>query len=148
MPVVEETVLVPRTPEEVFAYLTDAANFPIWDSSIVEAEKLTEGPVAVGTRFRGASKVMGRRFDWTTEITECQPGRRTVSKSVEGSMNFTVVNELEPVGESTRFTYRIEAESGLGGNFGRFMDSIVEKAQAKTIRQNLATLTTLLGISA
>ena len=59
-------------------------------------------------------------------------------------MQFTVSNTLEPEGDGTRFTYRVEAESGLGGVFGRLADPLVEKAQRRTVRANLDTLAELL----
>jgi hypothetical protein len=51
---------------------------------------------------------------------------------------------LAVVPEGTRLTYRIEAETGLGGAFGRVMEPIVAKAQAKTVRENLDGLAILL----
>jgi uncharacterized membrane protein len=144
MPVVEECVVIPCGAEELFAYLVKAENLPVWDSSIVECSLVGPGPVAVGTRYRGASKIMGRRFDWTTEVTEFEPGVRTASRSVEGALTFTVSSTLIAAPGGTRLTYRLEAESGLGGAFGRVMEPIVQKAQAKVVRANLDTLATLI----
>jgi uncharacterized membrane protein len=144
MPVVEESVVIARPAEEVFAYLANAENLPVWDASIIECTQLGSEPVGVGTRYRGASKVMGRRFDWTTEIIRFEPGVVSASKSIEGSLTFKVSNTLAVVPEGTRLTYRIEAETGLGGAFGRVMEPIVAKAQAKTVRENLDGLAILL----
>jgi uncharacterized membrane protein len=145
MPVIEESVVIARPPEEVFDYLARADNLPVWDSSIVQAEQVGADPVGVGTRWRGTSKVLGRRFDWTTEITEFDPPRRSSSGSVEGKLHFTVTILLEPSERGTRFTYRVDAASGLGGVFGRLADPIVERAQTRTVRANLETLAELLA---
>ena len=48
------------------------------------------------------------------------------------------------VGEGTRLRYRLAAESGRGGAFGRAMDPLIEKAQANVVEANLATLMRLL----
>lgn len=145
MPVVEESVVIARPPEEVFDYLAKADNLPVWDSSIVQAEQVGAGPVGVGTRWRGASKILGRRFEWTTELTEFDRPRRSSSRSVEGKLQFTVTIRLEPADGGTRFTYRVDAASGLGGVFGRLADPFVERAQARTVRANLETLAELLA---
>jgi len=145
MPVVEQDVFISRRPEDVFEYLDKAENLPVWDSSIMEAEQISDGPNDVGSRWRGVSKILGRRFEWVVEISEREPPRRAVSRAVEGKMQFTVSNTLEPEGDGTRFTYRVEAESGLGGVFGRLADPLVEKAQRRTVRANLDTLAELLG---
>lgn len=147
MPVVEESVVIARSPEQVFDYLNRAENLPVWDSSIMEAEQLDTGPVRVGTRWRGVSKILGRRFEWTTEVTELQPPTRTSSRAIEGKLRFTVTNTLQPESGGTCYTYRVEADSGLGGVFGRLTDPIVEKAQRRTVRANLDTLAELLAHS-
>jgi uncharacterized membrane protein len=144
MPVVEEDVFIARPPQDVFDYLLTARNFPVWDSSIMEAEQIDEGPARVGTRFRGVSKVLGRRFEWTTKVTELTPPTLATYQAVEGKLNFTVTNRLRPENAGTRFTYKIEADAGLGGVFGRIADPIVERAQRRTVRGSLDTLAELL----
>lgn len=145
MPVVEESVVIVRPPEEVFDYLAKAENLPVWESSIVDAEQLGNDPVGVGTRWRGTSKILGRRFQWTAEITEFDRPVRQSSRSIEGKLSFSVSNVLEPVEGGTRYTYRIDAEAGLGGVFGRLADPIVAKAQSRTVRASLDNLAALLA---
>ncbi len=145
MPIVEESVLIARSPEEVFDYVSTAQNVPVWDSSIMEAEQVDSGPLRVGSRWRGVSKILGRRFEWTTELVEFDPPERTLSRAVEGKLHFTVTNTFQPEAGGTRFTYKVDAESGLGGIFGRVADPIVEKAQRRTVRANLDTLAELLA---
>lgn len=140
MPVVEESVVIARPPQEVFDFLSRFDNIALYDSSVTTSEQVGAGPVAEGTRGRGTSKVMGRRFDWTVEVAEFDPPRRMVSRSVEGKLNFTVTFTLEPADAGTRVTQRIDAESGLGGIFGKIADPLVERAQGRTVRANLETL--------
>ena len=144
MPVIEESIFIARPPQDVFEFIAEAENFPVWDVSIVAAEQVGTGPVGLGTRNRGTSKIMGRHFDWTTEATEFEPPKRITNTSVEGRIHFTVTNLLEPAAGGTKLTYRIDAESGLGGVFGRLADPFIEKAQARTVRANLETLAELL----
>jgi uncharacterized membrane protein len=145
MPVVEESTHISRTPEEVFDFLSLPENLPLWDASIVQVEQIDPGPLASGTRWRGATKVMGRRFDWTTEITELESPHRMASRSIEGRLTFSVLYTLERERGGTLLTYRVEAESGLGGAFGRFADPLVQSTQARSVRAGLERLTTLLG---
>lgn len=145
MPVVEESVVIAQPPEIVFDYLSKAGNLSVWDSSVVEAEQIGTDPVGVGTRSRGTSKILGRRFEWTTEVIEFDPPRRASFRSVKGNLNFSVTNVLEAVDGGTHYTYRVDAESGLGGIFGRLADPIVERAQARTVRANLGTLAEVLA---
>jgi uncharacterized protein YndB with AHSA1/START domain len=140
MPVVEHDVVILSPPDTVFEYLTDPGKPPCWDSSIVFVEQVEPGPVAVGTRWRGTSKVMGRRFEWTTEVTQAERPTRLASRSVEGGLAFTVSYELRGTARGTYLRYRLEAESGLGGAFGRLADPVVQRAQSRTVRVSLQRL--------
>lgn len=145
MAVIEESVYIARPQQEVFDFLAKSENIPIWDSSVIRAEQIGDGPVNVGTQPKGTSKIMGRHFDWVTETTLFEPPNRTAIESVGGDLKFKISNTLEPQGDGTRFIYRIDADSGLGGVFGKLADSLVEKAHARTVRANLETLADLLA---
>jgi uncharacterized membrane protein len=144
MPVIDETVAIVRPADEVFDFLMVAENLPRWDSSMLECVQVGSGPVTVGTRYRGASQIVGRRIEWTTEVVEFVPGVRAASRSVEGPLTFTVSYEVSASPAGTTLRYRLAAESGLGGAFGRAMEPIVQRAQTKVVRANLDTLTSLL----
>jgi uncharacterized membrane protein len=144
MPVIDETVVIARPAGEVFDFLMIAENLPRWDSSMVECVQVGGGAVTVGTRYRGASAVLGRRIEWTTEVVEFVPGVRAASQSVEGPLTFTVSYEVSASPAGTTLRYRLAAESGLGGAFGRAMEPIVQRAQTKVVRANLDTLASLL----
>ena len=145
MPVVEERVFIQRPPGEVFDFIAEADNLPVWDVSVVKAEQVESAPAGPGTHTRGTSKVMGKQFDWITEVTAFEPPTRVVYTSVEGKLHFTVTSLLEPTAGGTNFTLRIDAETGLGGIFGRMADPFIAKAQARTVRANLETLAELLA---
>ena len=144
MAVIDESTFIPRSPQEVFDYTSRPEHFPTWDASILEAEQVTEGQPAVGTRVRGVSKILGRRFTWVTEFVEFTPPSRVVSKSVEGPMRFTITQTVEPEERGSRFTWHADVDPGLGGVFGKLADPLVEKAQARTVRNNLETLAEVL----
>jgi uncharacterized membrane protein len=140
MPVIDESVTINAPLAAVFDYLVDGENLPAWDASIVECRRIGPGPIEVGTRYRGASKIMGRRIEWTTEVIDLVAGVRAVSRAVDGALTFTVRYEFAETPEGTSVRYLLTADSGLGGAFGRVMEPLVEKAQTKVVRANLATL--------
>lgn len=144
MPVIDETVVIARPAGEVFDFLMLAENLPRWDSSMLECVQVGSGAVTVGTRYRGASKILGRRIEWTTEVTELVPGVHATSQSVQGPLTFTVSYEVSASPAGTTLRYRLAAESGLGGAFGRAMEPIVQRAQTKVVRTNLGKLASLL----
>ena len=144
MPVIDEIVVIARPEREVFDFLMVAENLPRWDSSMLECAQVGDAAVTVGTRYRGASSILGRRIEWTTEVTQFVPGVRAESQSVEGPLTFTVSYEMSAAPAGTTLRYRLAAESGLGGAFGRAMEPIIERAQTKVVRANLSKLASLL----
>lgn len=144
MPAIDETVVIARPAGEVFDFLMKAENLPRWDSSMLECVQVGGEVVTVGTRYRGASNILGRRIEWTTEVTQFVPGVRAVSQSVEGPLTFTVSYDVSASPAGTTLRYRLAAESGLGGAFGRAMEPIIERAQTKVVRANLGALASLL----
>jgi carbon monoxide dehydrogenase subunit G len=73
-----------------------------------------------------------------------EPVTAYAHKTVEAKLPFAVAWTLTPEGEGTRVTYRLEAESGLGGVFGRLGDPLVMRAQQRTVKTNLANLKEIL----
>jgi Polyketide cyclase / dehydrase and lipid transport len=43
----ENTVMIARPIEDVFAFLSDLENIPKWNYAIVETRKISEGPIGV-----------------------------------------------------------------------------------------------------
>lgn len=49
--VIETAVDISRPPEEVFDYCSDHTHEPEWNPMMKRIEKLTDGPIGVGTRY-------------------------------------------------------------------------------------------------
>lgn len=62
-----------KSPAEVFDYLSDFSSALEWDPGVVEAERLGEGPIAVGTEFRLVAVFLSRRNTLTYTVTEYRP---------------------------------------------------------------------------
>jgi hypothetical protein len=52
--VVEAEADIDRSPEEVFDYCSDPAHEPEWNIRMTGVERLTDGPIGLGTRYRMA----------------------------------------------------------------------------------------------
>jgi hypothetical protein len=97
------SIEIARSPEDVFAYVTDPSKLGTWQDA-EEVTQLTPGPVGPGTRFREVHKVMGRRREEVTEVMVHEPARRFDIRVVEGPP----VDgrwDFEPSGGGTRLTF-------------------------------------------
>ena len=138
---VEVSIVINRPVEEVCAYLCDIRNSPEWQSHILEAEQTSEGPVGVGSTFRGVATFLGRRMEWTSEVTEFEPNRRSKEKSAVGPMPLEETFTFEPVEGGTRVTLIGEGEPR---GFFRLADPIVVRMFRRQVEANLANLKEIL----
>lgn len=143
MPVVEETILIKRPRDEVFAFATDPSNVTLYSSNLVEFEKTSEGPVGTGTTYRGVAKVAGKSLRWTSEVAEFEPGRRFVNRSVESPMAWEMQVRYEDDAGDTLIHWRQETD-GYGGFFGKLADPLVTRMYSKDVKSNLEKLKELL----
>jgi uncharacterized protein YndB with AHSA1/START domain len=51
--VVENAIVIARSVEDVFDYWVDLAREPEWNPKARRVEKVTDGPIGLGTRFEG-----------------------------------------------------------------------------------------------
>ena len=141
----EHSVVIERPVEEVFAFVTDPNNDPLWQSTSLETEQTSEGPVDVGTTFRNTSKFLGRRIDSTYEVTENDPPNKQCVRITSGPIPGEGCYLYEPAdGGSTRFTQNFEAEVG---GFFRLAEPLVARAIRRQMEADMATLKDLLESS-
>jgi uncharacterized protein YndB with AHSA1/START domain len=80
----ERSYRIARPPAAVFAVLTDPERLAEWQKGTVEVERLTPGPMGVGTRLREVHAAMGRKLESVVEVTEFEPDRVFALHVVEG----------------------------------------------------------------
>jgi len=127
----EISIEIARTPEDVFAYLTDVANVPTWQSGVRTA-------VQTGDRIEETRSFLGREMHTTLEILESEPPRVFALKALEGPVRFTVTHELEPVGSGTRLT--VVADGDVPG----FASGIVAQQAKRQFSKDFARLKEIL----
>ena len=106
--------------QRVAAFATDPANDRDWIGGVVEAKKLTEGPVAIGTRVARVANFLGRRFSYTLEVIDMEPDQKVVM-TTSTPFPMMVVYEFEGAGRNTLMRIRVSGEPRgffrLGGPF-------------------------------
>jgi carbon monoxide dehydrogenase subunit G len=139
MPRFTTSVLIRRSPEEVYAYMDDVSREKEWQPNLRSAHKEPAGPTRPGTRKRYVSDFLGRQVENTYRILELDPGRRVVQETTPGS-SAKVRSETrwEEVPEGTRVTLTVNATpSGLM----RLLPSgVLEAATRKEMNESLDLL--------
>lgn len=108
-----ETIETPLPTKDAFAFIADFANSQHWDPGVDTSERIDEGPVGLGARYRLGVRMRGRVAPMEYRITTFEAPRRVVLTG-EGS-GVSAVDEIrfEPTDTGTRIDYT--ADIRLGG---------------------------------
>ena len=136
MPVTEESVVIDKPVDEVFAFFADPENAPVYMTNVMDYELVSGEGGKEGSVSRATVKVAGRRIELTEELARVEPGRDQHRRSVKSPIRYETVYRFEPVETGTRVTFHQDTED-VGNFFGRFTQPVVEKLYARDVRNNL-----------
>lgn len=141
METITTSIIVQRPVEEV-AFVVEARNNPLWQTSsgLRQTRQEPDGPVGVGTRITEKWHFMGRDSETTSEVTEFEPNRAYTRSDIGGGGpikrgRFT----FEAVAEGTRWSSEVQIQAGglfaiaeplLAGALGKGYDSNMAEAKA------------------
>ena len=135
MPTFENTVMIARPIEDVFAFLSDLENVPKWNYAIVETRKVSAGPVGVGTVYHQVRSVPSRSEE-RLEITTYTPPRQLAIQGQLGPFRSRLFYALNATPEGTRITNTVEVElRGPGRLLARVAVPRVREAAAANLRK-------------
>src|SRR3990170_8673794 len=92
----ETDVSIRRSPEAVFRFVADGQNAPLWNSAVRAVSKITDGDVAVGTRYHMVRELPMGRVENTYQVVEHDPHETYSIMTLTGPTPF-------------RYRYRFEA---------------------------------------
>lgn len=142
---IEQSATIERPVEQVWDFLHEPKNDPIWQTSIVESQQLSEGPVGVGTRMREVRHFLGKRFEVGYELTEYEPARKSSVKVISGPIPFSGSYILEPVDRATRVTMTGELEAH---GFFKLAEPVFARMARRELESSLGHLKDLLEAGA
>lgn len=112
-PIIGEIVIAAPI-ESVFDFVADESNEPLYNPKMVQVEKLTPGPVGLGTRYAAVMKGR-RRTRVTIECTGFNRPRSLKSSSRTTGMDITGELTFAPQGKHCRlrWIWRLEPHGPL-----------------------------------
>ena len=137
----ELTIEVARTPEDVFAYLTNVSNLPAWQSGVHTAQIEDAGAPRIGARIRESRHMLGRELNMTLEITEYDAPRVFSLRALDSPVPFIVQHELEPHEGGTLLTVAAVGDAGLLPGFAA---GIMARRAEKQFKKDFERLKRLL----
>lgn len=98
-------VLIERELADVFDFVADERNEPLYNPIMEIVEQVTDGPIDVGTHFQARTTSMGQPVDMVTVITGFERPRRIALKTHMSAMEIDGSLTFEPVDSGTRMQW-------------------------------------------
>jgi len=135
------SVEIARTPEEVFAYITDVSRHPEWQEGLVAATVQTDGPVGVGSRVAHRRKLGLGTMTATSEITAFDPPRLVAFRGLDGPIRGEGAQRVEPASAGSRVSFELEMR---GHGFGALMLPMARRQATRQIAESHENLKRIL----
>jgi len=107
---VQGSIVIERSVEDVFDFVADERNEPQYNPQMTHADKVTDGPIGVGTKFHSVMTGIGRAADMTIEFTEFDRPRRIAETTHMSNMDIKGVLTFESVPGATRMRWLWDLE--------------------------------------
>lgn len=107
---VQGEILIGRPPEAVFDFVANECNEPLYNPRMIAAEKVTDGPVGVGTQFTATTKTGRGTVDMVIEVTAFDRPTRLANSTTLSTMDIRGTLTFEPDGEGTRMRWSWDLE--------------------------------------
>lgn len=102
------SVVIGRSPDDVYAFMDDVSLERRWQPHLLSARQDPPGPSRVGSRKSYTSDFMGRRLENVYRVVELDPARRMVQETEPGSSADTRMEVAwEAIPDGTRVTITV-----------------------------------------
>lgn len=106
----ESSIWIDRQPEANWQVIADPMSYPKWDPGLLEVTPTSPGAPRVGSTFRAAQMLMGRRTALSIQITEVDTYKRAARMVTADIAEVSARYTLEPEVGGTRVHRYVEAK--------------------------------------
>ena len=133
---VQTEILIRRPRAEVAEYASDPDNAPQWYENIHRSQRLTPGPVAVGSRVAFIARFLGKELNYTYEFVEYVPGEKLVMRTAQGPFPMQTTYTWTDDDGGTRMTLgNSGSPSGFSRLAGLFMAPMIRRETRKDLQK-------------
>ncbi|PPA69774.1 SRPBCC family protein [Jeotgalibacillus proteolyticus] len=105
MGALNQKIVIEKPIENVFNIAVNMENSPAIMDQVEEIKKLTDGPVAQGTKYEEIRNLGGRRVQSILEVVEYTPNASYAVSSEQNGVQITFRYTFTPQGEHTLVTF-------------------------------------------
>lgn len=137
----EHSITIDRPIAEVYAFVTNPDNATKWRVGLIDAKKITEGPLRSGSIIEETVNVLGRQLKAKQEIIELISNEKRSFKISLGPLPITLFERYEATPTGTKL--HVSGTTELKGP-QRMLSRPVLGQVKKQLVQELAAIKTLL----
>jgi uncharacterized protein YndB with AHSA1/START domain len=138
---VQTEVVINRPRAQVADYAANPDNAPRWYVNIHRSQRLTDGPLGVGSRAAFTARFLGRKLNYTYEFVEYVPGEKLVMRTAQGPFPMQTTYTWTDDGGGTRM---ILGNSGSPSGFSRLAGLVMAPMMRRENRKDLKRLKAIL----
>jgi uncharacterized protein YndB with AHSA1/START domain len=132
-----ETVSIDRPPEQVFEFIADLRNFPVWRANLASSRVVSGQPTGVGARCDEEIQMGPRRMAATCQITSFSAGREFSFKAVSPGLIYD--GRLQVVGEGAGSRLTLSGDVTTSG-FVRLLQPLIKGRMEQGVRSEVAAI--------
>jgi carbon monoxide dehydrogenase subunit G len=141
----EINLVINRPIEEVFGFISNAENLPLWRASALEIKRTSSEPFGIGSVFKARFSFLGRPFYGDLTIIAHEPHEKYGTKVVGGPFPLEARYTLAPAERGTQLTLVIEGEPG---GFFKLAEPLVVSMAKRAYEADLHNLKEMLEAQA
>jgi len=134
---VSTEIEIARPRAEVAAFAGDPGNATAWYENIESVRWESEPPIAAGSRIAFVARFLGRRLEYSYEMTELVPGERLVMRTADGPFPMETTYAWSDVPGGTRMTLRNRGEPAA---YSKLAAPMMAAAMRRANRKHLERL--------
>lgn len=137
----ENSIFIKRSPQDVFAYVTNPNNAPQWMAGVQDVGWTSDDHDDIGSTWKVTTKFLGRTIEAELERTSFDPPHHVSSKVINGPIPYESTIKLEAQDNGTLLTFAGQVEFG---SFFKLAEGLVGQQLKKNQDSDLAALKLLL----
>lgn len=138
---IQHTITIDRPVDEVWDYVLDTHNDPVWMTNVIEVGRGADQPVEVGLEIEETFKFLGKRLPMTLKVSEHEPKRRSAIEMIGGPIPGRGSYDLEPVDDGTRFTMTMDTDAH---GFFKLAEPVFARIARRDVAASLGNLKDIL----
>lgn len=138
---VEDSTVINRPIDEVFAYISDLTNAPEWQTGLLEVRRTTTAPLGVGAQFTFVRKFLGRKLEATNEFTQYLPNEVITFVTTSGPVSVEASYLFQTQAKGTQVTCRMAMKVE---GFSRLAEPLIAASVRREMSAEFAYLKDLL----